>query len=37
MCTVAGFYHAVEEELLDHSPAATSAGPAWTMSPMPAG
>jgi integrase/recombinase XerD len=33
LCTVAGFYrYAVEEELLDHSPAAHVRRPGWTMS-----
>ena len=32
LCTIAGFYrYAVEEELLEHSPAACG----WTTSPMP--
>ena len=32
LCTIAGFYrYAVEEELLEHSPAARG----WTTSPMP--
>jgi integrase/recombinase XerD len=36
LCTIAGFYrYAVEEELLDHSPAAHVRRPAWTMSRMP--
>ena len=35
LCTVAGFYrYAVEEELLDHSPAAHVRRPGWTMSRM---
>src|SRR5262245_47723997 len=38
LCTVAGFYkYAVEEELLDHSPAANVRRPVWTMSPTPPG
>src|SRR5215467_1303332 len=38
LCTIAGFYrYAVEEDLLDHSPACMSAVPAWIMSPMPLG
>ncbi len=38
LCTIAGFYkYAVEEELLDHSPAAHTPDPAWIMSPMPPG
>ena len=39
LCTVAGFYrYAVEEELLDHSPAAHVRRPrAWTMSHTPPG
>ena len=33
LCTIAGFYkYAVEEELLDHSPAAHVRRPGWTMS-----
>jgi integrase/recombinase XerD len=36
LCTIAGFYkYAVEEDLLEHSPAAHVRRPAWTMSPMP--
>jgi len=36
LCTIAGFYrYAVEEELLDHSPAAMSGGRGWTTSRMP--
>ncbi len=36
LCTIAGFYkYAVEEELLDHSPAAHVRRPAWTMNPTP--
>jgi integrase/recombinase XerD len=36
LSTIAGFYkYAVEEELLDHSPAAHVRRPAWIMSPMP--
>ena len=37
LSTIAGFYkYAVEEELLDRSPAAhVCGGPAWIMSPMP--
>jgi hypothetical protein len=36
LCTIAGFYkYAVEEELLEHSPAAMSAARAWTMSRTP--
>jgi integrase/recombinase XerD len=36
LCTIAGFYeYAVEEELLEHSPAATSAGRGWTTSSAP--
>jgi hypothetical protein len=38
LCTIAGFYrYAVEEELLEHSPAAMSAARAWTMNPTPPG
>jgi integrase/recombinase XerD len=38
LCTIAGFYrYAVEEELLQHSPAAHVRRPRWTMSPAPAG
>jgi integrase/recombinase XerD len=43
LSTIAGFYkYAVEEELLDHSPAAhvrppMSGGPGWITSPMPPG
>ena len=38
LCTIAGFYkYAVEEELLEHSPAAHVRRPVWTMSPMPSG
>jgi integrase/recombinase XerD len=34
LCTIAGFYkYAVEEELLDHSPAAHVRRPGWTTSP----
>jgi hypothetical protein len=34
LCTVAGFYrYAVEEDLLDHSPAAHVRGRGWTTSP----
>ena len=36
LCTIAGFYkYAVEEELLEHSPAATSGAPGWTTSRTP--
>ena len=36
LCTVAGFYrYAVEEELLEHSPAAHVRRPGWTMSRTP--
>ena len=36
LSTIAGFYkHAVEEELLDHSPAAHVRRPAWTASRTP--
>jgi integrase/recombinase XerD len=36
LSTIAGFYrYAVEEELLDHSPAAHVRRPRWTMSPTP--
>ena len=36
LCTVAGFCrYAVEEELLEHSPAAHVRRPGWTMSPTP--
>ena len=36
LCTIAGFYrYAVEEELLDHSPAAHVRRPGWTMSLTP--
>jgi site-specific recombinase XerD len=36
LSTIAGFYKcAVEEELLEHSPAAHVRRPAWIMSPMP--
>ena len=36
LCTVAGFYrYAVEEELLEHSPAARVRRPAWTTNPAP--
>src|SRR6266513_4650794 len=36
LCTIAGFYrYAVEEDLLDHSPAAHVAGPGWTMTRTP--
>ena len=38
LCTVAGFYrYAVEEDLLDHSPAAHVRRPRWTMSRTPPG
>jgi integrase/recombinase XerD len=38
LCTSAGFYrYAVEEELLEHSPAAHVRRPAWTMSHTPPG
>jgi integrase/recombinase XerD len=38
LCTVAGFYrYAVEEELLEHSPAAHGRRPRWTMSRTPLG
>jgi len=38
LCTIAGFSRsAVEEELLDHSPAATSAGPGSITSRTPPG
>ena len=34
LCTIAGFYkYAIEEELLEHSPAAPSAARAWTTNP----
>jgi site-specific recombinase XerD len=36
LSTIAGFYkYAVEEELLDHSPAAHVRRPGWTTSPTP--
>jgi len=36
LCTIAGFYkYAVEEELLDHSPAAHVRRPGWTTSRTP--
>ena len=36
LCTIAGFYrYALEENLLEHSPAAMSAVRGWTMSRMP--
>ena len=36
LCTIAGFYkYAVEEDLLEHSPAAHVRWPAWTMSRTP--
>jgi integrase/recombinase XerD len=36
LCTIAGFYrYAVEEELLEHSPAAHVRRPRWIMSRMP--
>jgi integrase/recombinase XerD len=36
LCTVTGFYrYAVEEELLDHSPAVHVGRPGWIMSRMP--
>ena len=36
LCTIAGLYkYAVEEELLDHSPAAHVRRPGWTTSPTP--
>jgi integrase/recombinase XerD len=36
LCTIAGFYrYAVEEDLLEHSPAAHVRRPAWTMSLTP--
>ena len=36
LCTIAGFYrYSVEEELLDHSPAAMFGGRGWIMSRMP--
>jgi integrase/recombinase XerD len=36
LCTIAGFYkYAVEEELLDHSPALMSGARLWTMSRTP--
>jgi len=36
LCTIAGFYrYAVEEELLDHSPAAHVRRPGWITSRMP--
>jgi integrase/recombinase XerD len=38
LCAVAGFYqYALEEELLDHSPAAHVRRPRLDMSPMPSG
>ena len=38
LCTIAGFCrYAVEEELLEHSPAAHVRRPAWIMSRMPPG
>ncbi len=38
LCTIAGFYrYAVEEDLLDHSPAAHVRRPAWIMSRTPPG
>jgi len=38
LCTIAGFYrYAVEEELLDHSPAAHVRRPGWTTSHTPPG
>jgi hypothetical protein len=38
LSTIAGFYrYAVEEELLEHSPASTSTAHAWTTSPTPSG
>jgi|SRR5215831_18756620 len=36
LCTIAGFYnYAIEEDMLDHSPAPHVRRRAWTMSPMP--
>ena len=36
LCSIAGFYrYALEENLLEHSPAAMSAVRGWTMSRMP--